>query len=336
VHIHHRPQPSRLRAAPVAALLALGIIGLVPGTASAADLAGQTDLIRPTGGVIRSIQTAFDSGADDIDTGDITNDGFDEILVANAGGSSENGRVDVLDAFGFTISSFGTAYDDRGDALAAGDITNDGAEEVLIANAGGSGENGRVDVLDLFGFTISSFGTAYDDEGDTIAVGDITGDGAEDIVIANDEGGGRMDVVDLFGATIASFGNTGYDGDDTVDVGDITGDGRAEIVVANTEGGGRVDVYGGTGGLLSRFSTGIDYPLVRVDEMTGDPFEEIAVVGRVGQTNLPVGVLDFFGVRITTLGTTFTPALTPNRVGDGFALGQLNGDARAEVVVANV
>ncbi|MGH3912569.1 MAG: hypothetical protein ACRDTC_04050 [Pseudonocardiaceae bacterium] len=329
-----------LSTAPAAGLLACGLVVLAASPASAFDAAGEIDLLRPQSGtLIRSIPSAYDAQGDSIAMGDITNDGFEEIVIANAGGSSENGRVDVLDAFGATISSFGTAYDDSGDRLAVGDITNDGSDEVVIANAGGSSEGGRIDIHDLFGATISSFGTAYDDDGDAVAVGDVTGDGAEEVVIANSEGGERMDVHDLFGDVIASFGNTGYDGDDTVEVGDVNGDGRAEIVVANTEGGGRIDVFGGTGGVLSSFSSGVANPKVLVAEMTGDSAAEIAVVPRFAtaspQSSEDLVQFDFFGAQIRRIDTTFT-AIGPNRVADGIALGHLNAGPRAEVIVANV
>jgi hypothetical protein len=191
------------------------------------DTPGQIDLLRPESGtIIRSLSTAFDGNGDSLTAADMTNDGFDEIIVANAGGGSENGRVDVRDAFNVTISTFNTAYDDDGDRIAGGDVTNDGADELIVANAGGSGEKGRIDVLNLFGSTISSFTTAYDDDGDSVVVADVTGDGAEDIIVVNDEGDGRVDVHDLFGFKFTSFGNTGYDGDDSVDAGDVNGDGR--------------------------------------------------------------------------------------------------------------
>ena len=186
------------------------------------------------GSLIRSISSGYDGVGDAIAMGDMTNNGAEEIVVANAG-PGEDGRVDVSNAFGFEISHFTTSYDATADALAVGDITNDNADEVVVANAG-PGENGRVDIHNLFGFTVSSFGTDYDASGDKVAVGDVTGDGADEIVVANDEGGGRMDVVNLFGHTVASFGNTGYDADDTFAVGDVTGDGRAEIVCGEQRG----------------------------------------------------------------------------------------------------
>lgn len=338
----HTRAPRLLVTVSIAGLLACGLGAVAAPPAGAFNVSGEVDLLRPQSGTqIRSLSTAYDARGDSIAMGDMTADGAEEILIANAGGSSENGRVDVLDAFGFPISSFDTAYDDGGDTLAAGDITNDGADEVVIANSGGSSEGGRIDIHDLFGVTISSFKTAYDDNGDKVAVGDVTGDGAEEIVVANSEGGGRMDVHDLFGDVIASFGNTGFDSDDTVDVGDVNGDGLAEIVVANTEGNGRVDVFRGTGGVLRSFSTGLASPKVMVAEMTGDAASEIAVIRqfRGGSATTPVPpeslvVFDFFGARIRTVGTSFSAA-RDDRLGDAITLGNLNAGPPAEIIVAN-
>lgn len=322
-------------------LLTLAAMAMAPVQAQAANTSGQVDLLRPeSGSLIRSFGSAFDGVGDTVAMGDMTNDGAEEVVIANAGGSSENGRIDVLNAFGFPIRSFDSAYDAFGDSIAMGDITNDGADEVVVANAGGSSENGRIDVLNLDGFTISSFDSAYDASGDKLAVGDITGDGAEDIVVANNEGGGRMDVLDLFGHVIASFGNTGYDADDSVAVGDVTGDGRAEIVVVNTEGGSRVDVYGGTGGLLNRFASGVSSPKVMVHNVDGSSVEEIAIIS----TFLPgsqsttatekLQVFNRFGTKIRQVSTTFTAAHNGSPA-DGIALGNLNAGPLAEIVVAN-
>ena len=317
-------------------LLTGGFLAVAAVPAQAANVAGQIDLFRPeSGSLIRSFGSAHDA-TDALAMGDMTNDGFEEVVIANAGGSSENGRIDVVDAFGASISSFGSAYDVSGDRLDLGDITADGFDEVVIAN----NEGGRIDVHDLFGAVISSFGTAYDDSGDALTVGDVTGDGAEEIVVVNNEGGGRIDVHDLFGDVIASFGNTGYDGDDTVAAGDVTGDGRADVVVANTEGGGRVDVFNGTGGFVRGFSSGVSLPKVMVADLaTGTP-AEIAVIRRSRPTATPpptesLAVFTPFGTRIRTVATSFTAA-DSNRSADAIALGSLNAGPLAEIVVGNV
>jgi hypothetical protein len=323
-------------AATATATLAVALLATAGQPASAANSRGQADLIRPeSGSLIRSFNAGFSAG-DALAMGDPTNDGADEVIVANAGG----GRVTIQDAFGFSIRSFDTAYDANGDSLAVGDLTGDGADEIVIANAGGSSEHGRIDVHNLFGFKLASFDTAYDTD-DQIAMGDITGDGIEELVVANTEGGGRMDVHNVTGFTIASFGNTGFDNADTFDVGDVTGDGRAEIVVANSAGGGRVDVYGGTGGLRNRWSSGVVAPKVLVAEMTGDKRAEINLLStRVSGTTLTpasqrLGVFTRSGTRIRTVSTTFTPRNETRSLQDGIALGNLNAGPRAEIVVAN-
>jgi hypothetical protein len=310
---------------------ALGVSLLVGSTLSAHAVGtlGQVDLFRPeSGSLIRSFNAGFNS-SDTLAMGDITNDGAEEVVIANT-----NGTVTVQDAFGAVISSFGSAYDGSGDTMAIGDMTGDGAAEIVVAND----EGGRIDVLDLFGDVISSFDSAYDSN-DQLAVGEVTGDAFAEVVVANTEGGGRMDVLDLFGAAITSFGNTGFDSSDEVAVGNLIGVDRAEIVVANDDQGGRVDVYGGTGGLERRWSSGLNSPALVLGDVGFGSLDEIGLIEqRVTGGAAPNQAVRFFtstGLQFRTVATSFTPRSDQRTVTDSIALGNLANGSLAEIVVAN-
>ena len=90
-----------------------------------------------------------------------------------------------------------------------------------------------------------------------MAAGDVTGDFAEDVVVANDEEG-RIDRVQIVNNT-ADDRDSAYDDDDRLGVGDMTGDGIAEVVIANTESN-RIDVinYHGAGGNMPSAYDGDD------------------------------------------------------------------------------
>jgi YVTN family beta-propeller protein len=200
------------------------------------DDTGRIDIHHPDGSKTSFFMIGFDGDDDDVDVGNVVPGPLAEIAVADA----NHGRLQIFDADGKRLEDFDTTFD-AGDAMALGDVTGDGLEEVLIANGS---DGGRIDVHDLAEDTLTSFDSNYDDGGDgndQFAAGDVTGDGIDDVLVANSEDGGRIDVHDLAHDTTTSF-DSAWDTDDEFAVGDATG-GRAEdIVIANTEQSGRIDI----------------------------------------------------------------------------------------------
>jgi len=199
-----------------------------------------------------SFDSAFDAG-ESVATGDVNDDGIDELLVAN----DEEGRVDVLDVrSGEVLPGFGivdTTFDDHPDnGFAVGDADGDRRVEVFIANKSG----GRIDVLDPdTGDVKPGFGiidTTFNDDAESeFAVGDVDGDTRVEVLVANFSGG-RIDVLDPdtgdvkpgFGIIDTTFNNSG---ENQFKVADVDGDGKAEALVANGGGNrndiGRIDIF---------------------------------------------------------------------------------------------
>ena len=132
------------------------------------------------------------------------------------------------------------------------------AESRLVATGAGAGGGPRVDVFNPDGSTKFSF-FAYDVSftgGVRVAVGDVTGDGVADIVVAAGPGGGpHVKVYDgTTGAEAFSFFafEPTVAGGLSVAVGDLDGDGVPSIVIGAGPGGGpRVTVFDVSGGSVA-------------------------------------------------------------------------------------
>jgi hypothetical protein len=171
----------------------------------------------------------------------------------------------------------------------------------LIAVGAGAGGGPRVKVFNQDGSLRFDF-FAYEEQfrgGVRVAVGDLNGDGVDDIVAgAGTDGGPRVAVFD--GVTGKSMGTffayeSDFRGGVHVAVGDVDGDGKAEIITgAGSTGGPRVNVFDGTtfAPRLSFFAFGTDgIGGVRVSagDLDGDGQDEIvAAEGPSGDADVRV------------------------------------------------
>ncbi len=189
-----------------------------------------------------------------ITIGDINGDGIDDIIAGaeNADGP-DNARTDAGEVFVFfgspSLSSkidlnsagadlriFGAdEYDELGTKVYAGDINDDGTDDLLFIAPGGDGpDNGRIDSGDAYviyggsglGGTIDLsvdmpdlivYGAAEGDALRDVFGGDISGDGAADLILGYKAGDGPDNLYDHAGDIIAVFGTSSDAGgiDDT-------------------------------------------------------------------------------------------------------------------------
>jgi hypothetical protein len=193
------------------------------------------------------------------------------VLVAGADiGRQSTPLVSVVDPASGTVLSQFTAYDDArvfrgGVRVAVGDVTGDGLLEVVTAP--GPGRTGEIRVFQLDGTELTAYRTLPFGPGYTggieLAVGDIDGDGRDDIVAAASRGRGTVSVFTSFdpasppgrvrGPADAAFSFTPptarrYGGGASVTLADVgtfvdgqvtdaaTTDGRMEIVVGSGAG----------------------------------------------------------------------------------------------------
>ncbi|HKA08813.1 MAG TPA: FG-GAP-like repeat-containing protein [Gemmataceae bacterium] len=235
----------------------------------------------------------------------------------------------------------------------------------LIAFGSDAGASPRVLVIEretgTVRFDLVPFASTFKG-GVRVAIGDVTGDGQDDIIAATGPGiapivkvfdGNTGDMVtrfmavapaltsgtaaaSLFSSQSGSVPST-YIGGVTVAVGDLDGDGKAEIITG-VDGGGapRVGAYDGlTGAKLSSFlAFGVTYRSgvrVAVGDLDGDGKAEIIAAPASGAASV-IRVLD--GVtHLVRFGFAQSPA--PRKGGLYVATADVDGDGQAEIIVGD-
>lgn len=309
---------------------------------------------------------AFESGgfsAESVAVADVNGDGKPDLLVANtcvADGAFDcvNGSVAVL--FGNGDGTFQTAVSYGSDGTAASfiavkDVNGDGKPDLLVANAcGNDGEYGCMigSLGVLLGNGNGTFRAAVNYasggyEADSIAVGDVNGDGNPDLVVG-DQCSASGDCNGVAGVLLGNGNGTfqpavayesgGYEAQSVV-VTDVNGDGKPDLEVANLcassdcTNGGAVGVLLGNGDgtfqtAVSYGSGGQDAESLAVADVNGDGKPDLVVANGDGSVGVLLGNGD----------GTFQAAVSYASGGvsaSSVAVADVNGDGKPDVVVAN-
>jgi NDP-sugar pyrophosphorylase family protein len=175
--------------------------------------------------------------------------------------------------------------------IAVGDVTGDGVDDLLTV--AGSTPTGHVKVFDgMVGREIRSF-FAFPEAtsgAPTIAVGDVTGDGVDDVIVGSTTGASRIKVFDgNTGNDLRDFFafDAGYAGGINIAAGDVTGDGVEDIVVGAASGSSRIKVFDGVTGAGVRdffafdagYAGGVN---VASGDLDGDGSADVIVGAAVG------------------------------------------------------
>lgn len=202
--------------------------------------------------------------------------------------------------------------------------------------AAGPGGGAHIRVFDHDGALLHQF-FAYDNRwriGVVAAVGDVDGDGEEEIVTAPaSRGGGHIKIFTLSGVLKGNFFaypkniRTGY----ALALGDLNNDGKHEIILsAHGARDGEIKIFSGAGTPFTQF---VAYPnstitevVLAVGDTNNDGEEEIVVAPARGAAPLTIfSSIGAFKRAVFPFGSSY------NR-GIALAIGDLNGDRRNEII----
>jgi trimeric autotransporter adhesin len=310
-------------------------------TTNANHSLGTAELGAQTAGLsfVNSSKPATGSSPRGAAVGDFNNDGIPDLAIPNGTFSAP---ITILLGKGdgtFTSSSLSTGTSDAFCRIVGGDFNGDGNQDLAAQDCGGVYN----DVLVFLGhgdgtFTAVPPGTSVGFDPAWTAVGDFNGDGKLDLA-----------VVTSFSPYMTTLLGNG-DGTFTpaaassalpylpmqVAVGDFNGDGKTDLVVSCQTDGSLTILLGNGDGTFTPATTspvtGIDPNAVTVGDFNGDGKLDLAV------TTGGVSGNDALRVLLGNGDSTFTAAASDLSVGvepQTIAIGDFNGDAKADLAVAN-
>ena len=268
--------------------------------------------------------------------GDLNGDGNMDLATANFGAGANT--VSVLMNRG--EGSFQTKRDYRVGrrpvSVAIGDLNGDGKPDLATANNGEGVNTVSVRLNEGQGSFQPKLDYRTGASPQSVAIGELNGDGKPDLATANWSDDGRSTVSVLLNRGDGTFApKRDYPtdgGPDSVAIGDLNGDGKRDLATANF--GGSVSV------LLNRADGSFE---ANFDYRTGRGAESVAIGDLNGDGKPDLATANAEAVTVSVLlntGTGRFRAKHDYRVGEdeasSVAIGDLNGDGKPDLATANL
>ncbi len=299
--------------------------------------------------------------------GDVNGDGYDDVVVGAYNHSSARGRVTVYHGGASGLSSFAATTvtgsgisDASGTAVGGGgDFDGDGYDDVVYGSPGDYGGNGTVTVLEGSAAGAASTGTrsyspAYAGSSPSVSgVGDLNGDGHDDVAVGFSSFYGQRGVVYVFygeasgmasnaDTTIVGPGVRYYLGDAVAAAGDVNGDGYGDLLVGASNRGshGAVELYlGSASGVQTSVATTISGSstlnrvgqfMVALGDVDGDGYGDVALTGT---NSSKVAIYPGAAAGLSSTAIATLTGTSGSSFGQGLAAGDFDGDGDADLAV---
>tara|TARA_R110002072_G_scaffold107517_1_gene233862 strand:+ start:11630 stop:13027 length:1398 start_codon:yes stop_codon:yes gene_type:complete len=328
--------PTQRPTSRISRLLAAAVLAAVCGETSAQDQ------FAPLG---PGLPASNDNGLSTV-LGDIDGDGDLDLVVGTKGyligaqnrlylNNGNGGFVDV------TASHLPSTLD-RSSALALGDVDGDGDLDLVVGNGDyGAGSQNRLYLNNgngVFTDVTASHMPIAIDSTDSVALGDVDGDGDQDLVVGN-WGQNRLYLNSGGTFSDATATNLPIDTDytDSVALGDVDGDGDLDLVCGNSyDHQDRLYLNDGAGGYTDVSATampalGFPTSSLALGDVDGDGDLDIMTATEAFQT--PICNWDRLLINDGSGGFTWTARLPPiHRCSTAVALGDVDGDGDLDAV----
>lgn len=201
-------------------------------------------------------------------------------------------------------------------------------KNIVVAKGPGAKNDSRISVFKNNGaeavFDLVALATK---SGASVAVGDVDGDGAADLIVGAGSGRNNPATVRVFRAAdkamIAEFTPFGALNGARVSAGDLDGDGKAEVLVSDNIGSIVIYTYA-NGGMASAGIT-LQGVAAAVADTAFDGKPEVVTVGKKG--------VKIYDVDLAK-GSASLIASKPRLPGDSVAAGDIDGDGNDEILIA--